>query len=173
MDITEEISIALKNKQKLLSAFNKYLPYEKGFVLRKTAELLPEIQEIPDFPKQLSKTLNCSLQQAILVIWYFAFLVAIRRYEIELKKAEYDGDSRLAQLKDERFLRLARGFLNEVKSRAGRKPKKREKLEKLKAEILTLRKEGAGCVAISEFLRKHHKLKVSKSYIHRLLKEWE
>ncbi len=168
---------ALKNESELLSSFRKYLPYEKGFVLSKIEKfqnelgnLTPEEVEVlkehyPDYEKLIS-------YQKANFVRYVAFLISIYNYEIELKRLEYWEKVNIrAKLEDERLLNVARAIKKE--SRKGRKPKKRKKLEETKWEILRLRKEGLGADSIVKYLWKAHRLKVSKPYLLKVLKEWE
>ncbi len=164
----------LKCESHLLTAFRKYLPYEKGFILSRTEEYLREIQKksletIQDHCPNFEKLIPI---QRIHLLRYLAFLLAIYNYEKELKRLEYEEkDVRLAQLKDERLLNIAKALKKEVKR--GRRPKKRMRLEKLKGEIIRLREEGLGADTLVKYLWKAHKLKVSKPYLLKVLRDWE
>jgi len=156
----------------LLADFRKFLPHEKGLILEETEKKLSELsipesflnKFFPEFEKLL-------LYQKIKVYRYLAFLVAIYEYQKELERLEWEGDAKLAQLRDERLKNIARAL--RLENRKGRKPKKKKKLEALKGEILALRKEGLGASVISKYLWKAHRLKVSKQYLLQLLSEWE
>ena len=167
----------LKNESQLLSAFRKYLPYEKGFVLSRVEEHLREIQNlspqgIETIKEYYPEFENLMSIQKTNFLRYLAFLLAICQYERELKRLEYEEkDVKLSQLKDERLLNVARALKKE--SRRGKKPKKRLRLEKLKGEILRLRKEGLGADVLTKYLWKAHRLKISKQYLLKVLKEWE
>ncbi|WP_163329417.1 hypothetical protein GFV12_08505 (plasmid) [Desulfurobacterium thermolithotrophum] len=174
----EKLEKVLKYESQLLSVFRKYLPYEKGFVLQKSEDWQVELQlgvgseEIEAIKQFYSEFDNWTNIQKANFLKYLAFLFAIYQYEKELKRLEYEEkDSKLSQLKDERLLNIARALKKE--SRRGRKPKKRRKLEKLKGEILRLRKEGLGADMLSKYLWKTHRLKVTKQYLLKVLKEWE
>ena len=172
--LKQELQKAVKEESRLLSAFRKYLPHEKGFVLQRSAELLSELQNVTE------ETLRCFYPkieellpvQRVSLLRYVAFLLSIWRYEKELKEAEYwEGEYRLAQLRDERLRNIALALKKE--SKRGRRPKKRSKLEALRGELLALRKEGLGGDILVKYLWKAHRLKVSKQYLLRVLKEWE
>lgn len=172
--MVDSLKQALKYESQLLTAFRKYLPYEKGFIFSRIEENLRKIQKLsptviqdhyPDFTKLIPI-------QKTYFLRYLAFLLTIYDYERELKRLEYEEkDPRLAQLKDERLLNIAKALKKEGKR--GRKPKKRLKLEKLKGEILKLREEGLGADMIVKYLWKAHRLKVSKPYLLKVLKTWE
>lgn len=167
---------ALKRERELLSAFSRYLPYERGYVLNQAiskAQSLPA-KMTPEMEKLLSKYYDLTKllpYQKSYLMFYLSFLLAIRDYEDTLRKLEYDGDPRRAQLIDERFLAEAEALKRE--SRKGRKPTKRQKLEALKGEILMLRERGIGLDTLVKFLWRRHKLKISKPYLYQVLKEWE
>ena len=172
--LKEELQKVAKEESRLLNAFRKYLPFEKGFVLQKSAELLPKLQNVTEetlriFYPKIEELLPV---QKVSLLRYVAFLLSIWRYEKELQRAEYwEGDYRLAQLKDERLKNIALALKKEA--RKGRRPAKRSKLEALKGEILALRREGLGGDILVKYLWKAHRLKVSKQYLLRVLKEWE
>jgi hypothetical protein len=169
MKLSEEV---LKKEKDLLSLFKKLLPEEKGLVLQRTQELLsdfyadeelvakyyPQIKEIPNFRKTY-------------LVRYLAFLTAVYLHERELKKLEYEKDTTYSRLKDERAKMVAQSLLREHKR--GRKPKKKEKLEKVKGEILSLRNQGLGIKLLAKYLWKAHRLKVSPEYLRLVLAEWE
>ena len=167
---------ALKRERELLSAFSKYLPHEKGYVLNQAvskaqslpAKLTPEMERLLSEFYDLTKLL--SFQKSYLM-FYLAFLLSVLEYEEILKEKEYDGDSRRAQLIDERLIAEAKALKRE--SRKGRKPAKRRKLEALRGEILMLRSNGIGLDTLVKFLWRRHRLKVSKPYLYQVLKEWE
>jgi len=174
----EELERVLRYESQLLSAFRKYLPYEKGFVLQKSESWQVELQlgvgseEMEIIKRFHSEFDNWTNIQKANFLKYLAFLFAIYSYEKELKRLEYmEKDSKLSQLKDKRLLSIARALKKE--SKRGKKPKKRMRLEKLKGEILRLRKEGLGADTLTKYLWKAHRLKVSKQYLLRVLKEWE
>jgi len=171
-----ELERALRKERELLAAFRKYLPHERGIVLRRFLESLKSLPAslTPEMEKFFSETYNLSellpFQRAALIL-YSGFLREILRYEELLKQLEYDGDSRRAQLEDERIKAFARALKKE--GRKGRKARKRQKLEALKGELLALRNEGIGTDTLVKLLWRRHRLKVSKPYLYRVLKEWE
>jgi len=174
----EKLEKVLRYESQLLSVFRKYLPYEKGFVLQKSENWQVELQlgvgseEIEVIKRFYSDFSNWTNIQKANFLKYLAFLLAIYSYERELKRLEYEEkDVKLSQLKDERLLNVARALKKE--SRRGKKPKKRLRLEKLKGEILRLRKEGLGADTLVKYLWRAHRLKVSKQYLLKVLKEWE
>jgi hypothetical protein len=173
--LKQELQKAVKEESRLLSAFRKYLPFERGYVLQKSVELLSKLSDsitesdLRTFYPEIDNLLSI---QKVCLLRYVAFLVSILRYEKELKEAEYwEGDYRLAQLRDERLRNIALALKKE--SKRGRRPKKRSKLEALRGELLALRKEGLGGDILVKYLWKAHRLKVSKQYLLRVLKEWE
>lgn len=161
----------LRNESRLLSAFRKYLPHEKGFVLKRANELVPELPlDEETIEKYYPEFKNLLTFQKALAQRYFAFLLAIEEYERLLKEKEYEGDEKRAQLIDQRNQKIALQILRE--SKRGRKPLKREKIEKYRNEIKALRRQGFGVRLIAKFLFKAHRLKVSPEYLRRVLKEW-
>ena len=167
MKLNENI---LKRESQLLSLFRKLLPEEKGLVLRKSEELLPNLsvdeEAVARYYPKVKQMLGF---QKAYVLRYLAFLTAVYLHESELKRLEYEKDTKYAQLKDERAMRIAQSLLKE--SKRGKKPKKKEKLYKLRGEILALRKQGLGTKLIAKYLWKAHRLKVSHEYVRRTLQE--
>jgi len=165
---------ALKREGQLLTAFRKYLPHEKGFVFSRIEENLRKIQGLSPaaIREHYSDFERLTPIQRVYLLRYFAFLLALYDYEKELKRLEYEEkDLRLAQLKDERLLNIAKALKKEAKR--GRRPKKRMRLEKLKGEIIRLREEGLGVDTLVRYLWKAHKLKVSKPYLLKVLRDWD
>jgi hypothetical protein len=167
----------LKYEAQLLSAFSKYLPYEKGFVIHRVENYLRELQNLTPDEVEIIETFYSNFRKLLSIqkanfLRYLAFLFSIHWYELELKRLEYfEKDFKRGQLIDERLLNVARALSREF--RRGRKPKKRKKLEELKGEILKLKDEGLSYNAISKYLWKTHRLKVSNRYLSKVFKEWE
>ena len=169
MKLNENI---LKKESQLLSLFRKLLPEEKGLVLKRSEELLPNLSVDEEAVAKYYPKINEMLSfQKVYVFRYLAFLTAVYLHEKELKKWEYEKDTKYSQLKDERAMRIAKSILSENKR--GKKPKKRQKLYKLRGEILALRKQGLGPKLIAKYLWKAHRLKVSREYVRQALQELE
>jgi len=170
----EKVRKALKREEALLSAFKRYLPHEKGFLISRVESYLKELMGLPEsFMGELYPDFDSlSSFQKVHLLRYLAFLISLSDYERELKRLEYERKSPLlAQLRDKRLLNVARALKKE--GRRGRNPRKRLKLEKLKGELLMLRREGLGADLMCKYLWKTHRLKVSKPYLLKVLKEWE
>ena len=171
-----ELLKIVKKEKELLSEFRKFLAYEKGYVLSQTEKYIPNIQnlskqEIENILVELALE-NLPSYKLSSVVWYLAFLTSIYEYIQNLKKLEYwQNDNLLSFLKSERKLSIALKIKKEAKR--GRKPKKRQKLEKLKGEILHLKQKGIGTTSIVKYLAKVHKFKVSEQYLAMVLKEWQ
>nr|AUH21284.1 hypothetical protein [uncultured bacterium] len=108
----------LEKERELLSVFRKYLPYEKGYVLSVMETRLKEISHLSiSSVKELIPEIDSYTNfQKANFLRYLAFLKAIYEYERELKRLEYEErDMRLAQLKDERLLNIARALKKRVK----------------------------------------------------------
>ena len=162
----------VEQESNLLSRFRTYLPHEKGYILSRTEYYLRKIQNIPDILQDFPEIQSLLPIQKANTLRYFAFLLAIHDYETTLKELEYrEKDVKLSQLKDQRVVNIAKALKKE--SRRGRKPQKRLKLEKLKGEILRLRKEGLGSDTLIKYLWRMHRLRISKPYLLRILKEWD
>ena len=155
----------LDREKELLTEFRKMQPYEKGYVIRRSIEKLSSLDSSV-LPAGLEKLTD--VQRADYVR-YVSLLLAIEEFVRELKELEKEGDMRLAKLRDKRLLYLA----EQEKSRRGKKPKKRQKLEKVKGEILRLREGGFRVRDIKKIIWKTHRISVSKSYLSSILKEWE
>ena len=159
----------LRNESRLLSVFRKYLPHEKGFVLKRANELVSELSLNEEtVEKYYPEFKNLLPFQKAFAQRYFALLLAIDEYERLFKEKEYEGDEKRAQLLDQRNQKIALDILQESKRRA----LKREKIEKYRKEIRALRQQGFGVRLIAKFLFKAHRLKVSPEYLRRVLKEW-
>jgi hypothetical protein len=171
--MVERVREVLRREEALLAAFKRYLPYEKGFVISRTERYLSELVGVPEsfIGEFYPDFASLSPVQRAHLLRYLAFLISLSDYERELKKLEYEEKSPLlAQLKDKRLLNVAMALKKE--GRRGRRPKKRAKLEKLKGELLMLRREGLGADLMCKYLWKTHRLKVSKPYLLKILKEW-
>jgi hypothetical protein len=171
------IKKVLKCESDLLNLFKKFLPYEKGFVLSNVENFQNELKDLTPQEIEVIKEHYPDLDELLLVqrvnlVRYIAFLLSILSYEVKLKELEYsERDNIKARLEDKRLLNIARAIKKE--SKRGRKPKKRKKLEEMKWEILKLREEGLGADSIIKYLWRAHRLKVSKPYLLKTLKEWE
>ena len=175
-DLEKLLQRALRRERKLLSMFNKYLPYEKGYVLSQAVKKAPSLPAklTSDIEKLLSEFYDLSkllpFQKSYLT-FYLAFLLSIQDYEAALKELEYDGDKQRTRLMDERNLAKIKAIQKE--NRRGRKPRKKRKLEEIRGEIVSLRRRGVGLDTLVKFLWKSYRLKVSKPYLYQILKEWE
>jgi len=171
----EELQSSLKREVELLGLFRKYSPAEKGFVLGLSVELLPKLQELKGAERIIKREIpdyeTYPPQKRISVLRYLSLLVAVLKHERNLRRLEYwEGDFLRAKLLDERALNVARAIKKELTQK--RAPK-RERLERLKGEILALRRQGFGTKVITEYLKRAHKLKVTRQYLWQCLKEWE
>ena len=176
MEITlEELQSSLKRETELLNLFRKYSMAEKGFVLGMSLELLPELQNLPKLEELIRRELpeyeSYPVQKKLSVVRYISLLVAVLRHERNLRRMEYwEGDFLRAKLLDERALNVARAIKKEL---TRKRAPKRERLERLKGEILSLHRQGYGTKVIAEYLKRAHRLRVTRQYLWQCLKKWE